>query len=88
MSPQRKTLTAIQQSFAGQDELVARAFRDSRSFRELCEHYLQCRAALNHWREQRAPEAALRLQEYAELRDELAREIEAMTEAAETLELK
>lgn len=83
MSPRPSTLVAIQRSFAGRDQLVARALRENRSFRKLCEHYLQCLAALNHWRELQAPEAAVRQQEYAELREELAREIEAWLEAME-----
>jgi len=83
LGPRRDTLNLIRTSFAGRDELIERVLRENRSFRELCEHYLQCLAALDHWRELQAPEAAVRLCEYAELRDELAREIETWLDAME-----
>ena len=83
MSPRRDTLAVLRTSFAGRDELIERAFRGNRSFRELCEHYVSCIAAIHHWQRAQAPGAVSRQQEYSELRDELGREIETWLEAME-----
>jgi hypothetical protein len=88
VSPRRDTLTAIQRSFAGREELIERAFRDNWAFRELCEHYRQCLATLRHWEHEGSPEAVLRHQEYTDLLEDLGREIEGWLDAMEAARLR
>ena len=83
MDPDIDTLNLIRTSFAGREELIERAFRDSFPFRALCEDYRDCVAALHRWKQRSAAEAPPRWQEYAELQMELGLEIQAWLEAME-----
>ncbi len=84
MDPNTDTLTLIKTCFGGRDALIERAFRQSESFRSLCEDYHECAAALDRWKHRDAPNASLRRQEYAELLVELDREIQRWLEALES----
>lgn len=84
MNSDSDTLNLIRTSFAGREELIERAFRDSVPFRALCEDYRDCVAALHRWKQRSAAEAPPRWQEYAELQMELGLEIQTWLEAMET----
>jgi hypothetical protein len=83
MNSDADTLTLIRASFPDRDQLIEDAFRDSRSFRDLCEDYRRCVGALHHWKQLTADEAPPRWQEYTELLVELGREIQTWLEAME-----
>ena len=84
MKPGTDTLTLIRASFPGRDLVIERAFRESRSFRDLCEDYRRCVAALDRWKKSQVTEAPFRRQEYTELLLELGREIQTWLESMET----
>ena len=84
MDPNADTLTLIKTCFGGRDALIERAFRQSESFRSLCEDYHECTAALDRWKRRQTPDARPRWQEYADLLVELDREIQRWLEALET----
>jgi len=77
MSPASDTLALIRSSFAGRDRLIEHAYRESRAFRELCEDYRRCAAALDRWKRLNGRGVPSRSQEYTELLAELTREIES-----------
>ena len=81
MSRELDTLKLIQSSFPGRDQLVEHAFHESRPFRNLCEDYRRCVAALHRWKKSTAAEGNHRRQEYTDLMMELGREIETWLEA-------
>ena len=83
MSQATDTLGLIQNSFPGRERSVERAFRDSPSFRDLCEDYRKCVGALHLWQQAAAREAPPRWQEYSELLLELGSEIQSWLEAVE-----
>ena len=83
MNTDTDTLALIRATFAGQDELVERAFRRNESFRSVCEDYRECVAVLERWKQRETAEAPFRRQEYAELLVELGREIQIWLEALE-----
>lgn len=74
----------IRTSFPGRDPLIERVFHDNQTFRDLCQDYRRCAAALNRWSARADAEAVPRQQEYAELLAELGREIESWLDAMET----
>ena len=78
------TLRLLQEAFPGRDRLVDQAYRDNRSFRELCDDYRRCRAALEGWQRQQDEVTEERSREYTELLAELATEIETWLQAMET----
>ena len=84
MSHDSETLNLIQSSFPGQEGLIEHAFNGSRSFRELCEDYYRCVAALRRWECQSAAEAPQHHREYTELLAELGREVETWLEGEST----
>lgn len=81
MSRELDTLKLIQGSFPGSDQLVEHAFHESRPFRDLCEDYRRCVAALHRWKKSTAAEGSHRRQEYTDLMMELGHEIETWLEA-------
>ena len=84
MSRDIETLKLIQTSFPGRDQLIEKAFSDTQSFRDLCEDYRKCFAALHRWKRRTTVEASPRRQEYTNLLMELGQEIETWLEDAET----
>lgn len=82
--PAGDTLTLIRTSFPGRDELITSAFRENRSFRELCRDYRRCVAALHRWRSLEAALPRTRGQEYSELLVELGSEIQNWLQALDT----
>ena len=71
------TVAMMKRRFAGSELAIERACVASESFRGLCRDYLACAAALARWQESGSEEARLRVEEYSELLDELAKEIQA-----------
>ena len=67
----------VKRAFPGHDQAIERAYDEHPSFRELCQDYRQCSLALARWRQDRDPAPMQRSREYAELLDELAKEIES-----------
>jgi hypothetical protein len=84
MSRENQTLNLIRTAFPGRDQLIEKAFNDTRSFRDLCEDYRKCFAALHRWKRRTTAEASRRHQEYTDLLMELGREIGTWLEDAET----
>ena len=80
---ENETLSLIRTSFPDRDPLIERAFRESQSFRDLCEDYRKCVGALHRWKQLTADEAPPRCQEYTELLVELGRDIQTWLEAKE-----
>ena len=74
----------IRAMFPDQEQLVARAYRNNRSFRELCDDYSKCVAALEHWKKLETKTSAPRCEEYNELLKELRGEIQIWLQAMET----
>ena len=83
MNPDANILTLIRTSFPDRDELIEHTFRQSESFRSVCEDYRECMAALESWKQRETAEAPLRRREYEELLVELGREIQIRLEALE-----
>jgi hypothetical protein len=79
-----ETLRLLREGFPGRDRLVERAYRDNRPFRELCDDYRRCRAALESWRQRENENTDERSREYTELLADLAAEIEVWLQAMET----
>ena len=75
------TLSVVQAALTASDPLIERAFRRSESFRDLCEDYRECAAALRRWEQGNGTGASSRTQEYADLLLELGREIQNWLEA-------
>lgn len=80
MSPEIDTLDLIQSTFPGQDRLIGQAFKENRSFHELCEDYRRCVAVLERWKEPTGAEASQRREEYNDLLVELGQEIQSWLE--------
>ena len=76
MSRKSDTLRLIQTSFPGREDLIGDAFRDQR-FRELCEDYRRCDAALDRWKQETGAGITVRINEYSELLTDLGEEIES-----------
>lgn len=86
MEPESDALSLIRTTFADQRALVERAYRQSRSFRDLCRDYRRCLAALQRWDEHQEKEKAARRKEYTELLEELSEEIRASLDAPDELD--
>jgi len=79
------TLSMIQARFPGRERLIARAFGENRSFRELCVDYRRCAAAVDRWQRSPSNGAASRQEEYLELLEELGLEIQAWLDATDSV---
>jgi hypothetical protein len=77
---EKNTQTLITCAFSGRELLIERVYRESGSFRDLCGDYRKCASALERWR-RLGGASSPRVDEYAELLDELAEEIEAWLDA-------
>jgi hypothetical protein len=84
MTRAEETLRLLHETFPGRDRLVEQAYRGNRPFRELCDDYRRCRAALESWQQQENEGTEERSREYTELLAELAAEIEVWLQAMET----
>lgn len=84
MSPKPDTPSLIRASFPGRDQLIERAYRGNRPFRELCDDYRKCVVALERWKQREANQPVPRWHEYTELLAELRGEIQTWLEAMET----
>jgi hypothetical protein len=82
--PGADTLTLIRGRLPDLDQRVEAAFRENRSFRDLCRDYRTCFTALHRWKQLEDPEAARRRQEYTELLAELTSEIRTWLEGIDT----
>lgn len=82
MGSTNTTIALILRAFPDRREVIERAFREQPSFRELCEDYRRCVAALGRWRQLNGEAPSVRSREYAELLEELTREIEECLGAA------
>ena len=67
--------SVIKSAFPGRDELVDRGLREDATFRDLCRDYRQCAVALERWSLSSDAASASRIQEYAEILDDLSAEI-------------
>jgi hypothetical protein len=75
----------IQARFPGRERSIARAFGENRSFRELCVDYRRCASAVDRWQRSPSNGAASRREEYAELLEELGREIQDWLDATQSV---
>lgn len=80
MVSRQNTQTLIACAFPGRELLIERVYRESRSFRDLCGDYRKCASALERWRRS-GDVSSPRVEEYAELLDELTEEIEVWLDA-------
>ena len=71
----------ISSSFPGHERLIDRAYRDDPTFRELCDDYVSCAAALERWQRSHGVKSSPRSEEYSELLAELADEVQAWLDA-------
>jgi len=83
VKPHPDTLSLIREMCPGRDQLIERAYRGNRPFRELCRDYRKCFVALERWKEEDPGHAVPRRQEYTELLGELRGEIQTWLEAME-----
>ena len=66
----------IGKAYPGFGEIIEHGFREHPAFRDLCEDYCSCAAALEGWRKPGSTACEERVHEYEELLADLAREIE------------
>lgn len=76
MGSTKTTFAVILRAFPDRRDFIERAFHEHPSFRELCEDYRRCAAALERWQQLNGDGPSARSREYAELLEELGREIE------------
>jgi hypothetical protein len=84
MTSRQQTRSLIASEFPGRDSLIDHAYRESRSFRDLCRDYRLCDEALDLWRRSDDVASSSRVREYAELLSELGGEIVSWLEAMES----
>ena len=81
MTAKRDIAAQIGSSFPGYGRLIDHAYRSDPTFRELCDDYLKCAAALKRWQRSHVEKSSPRSEEYSELLAELAGEVEAWLDA-------
>ena len=81
MAAKRDIAVQISSSFPGNERLIDGAYRDDPTFRDLCDDYLRCAAALERWKRSNGDKSSSRSQEYSELLAELTDEVEAWLDA-------
>jgi hypothetical protein len=84
MISRQRTRSLIASEFPGRDSLIDHAYRESRSFRDLCRDYRRCAEALDRWRRSDGDSSSSRAREYAELLSQLGSEIASWLEAEES----
>ena len=77
MAVERNIAAHVSSSFPGYGRLIDLGYRHDPTFRELCDDYLRCAAALKRWQRSNGDESSPRIEEYSELLAELAGEVEA-----------
>ncbi len=77
MAAKRDTAAQISSSFPGHERLIDHGYRNDPTFRELCDDYVRCAAALKRWQRSHGEKSSPRSEEYSELLAELADEVEA-----------
>jgi hypothetical protein len=83
-SRDQEVVGEICSSFPGRDRLIESTYRAEWTFRELCQDFQECAAAVERWREMPSAESEGRFEEYSELLTELSKEIEAWLEGIES----
>jgi len=68
-------LFSILKRFPEHQNAAKRLFKESESFQTMCEDYLKCAKALDHWNQSGMDIAPLRRMEYTDLMQELEEEI-------------
>jgi hypothetical protein len=81
MAAKRDIAVQISSSFPGNERLIDRAYRDDPTFRELCDDYVGCAAALERWQRSNGDKSSPRSEEYSELLAELTDEVQAWLDA-------
>ena len=81
MTAKRDIAAQIGSSFPGYGRLIDHAYRSDPTFRELCDDYLKCAAALKRWRQSDGDKPSPRSEEYSELLAELAEEVKEWLDA-------
>ena len=71
----RTGLFSVLKRFPEYKDNAKRLFRESESFQTMCEDYLKCFKALDHWNQSEEEIAAIRCAEYSALLQELEAEI-------------
>ncbi|MEX1311687.1 MAG: hypothetical protein AB1Z65_14775 [Candidatus Sulfomarinibacteraceae bacterium] len=80
MAAKRDIAARISSSFPGHGQIIDHGYRNDPTFRELCDDYVRCAAALNRWQRSQVETSSPRSEEYSELLAELAAEVEAWLE--------
>jgi len=73
----------ISSSFPGYEQLIDHAYRSDPTFRELCDDYRKCAAALERWQRSEGDQSSPRSEEYAKLLTELAEDIKTWLDETE-----
>jgi len=81
MAAKRDIAAQISSSFPGYGRLIDLGYRHDPTFRELCDDYGRCAAALERWQRSSGDKSSSRSQEYSELLAELAADVEAWLDA-------
>ena len=68
-------LFSVLKRFPERQNTAKRLFKESESFQTMCEDYLKCVKALDHWNQSEIDIAPLRRTEYTALTQELEEEI-------------
>ena len=68
-------LFSVLKRFPKHKDYAKRLFKESESFQTMCEDYLKCVKALDHWNQSGMDIAPLRRTEYTDLMQELEEEI-------------
>ena len=71
----RTGLFSVLKRFPEHKDNAKRLFRESESFQTMCEDYLKCFKALDHWNQSEVNIAPLRRTEYTALMQEMEAEI-------------
>ncbi|MGW8325032.1 MAG: hypothetical protein ACWGNI_04945 [Desulfobacterales bacterium] len=71
----RTGLFSVLKRFPEQKETIIQLFRESDSFQTMCEDYLNCVKALDHWNQSEEDIATTRRNEYSAIIQELEEEI-------------
>jgi hypothetical protein len=83
MGSKQDARSLVREAFPGREAVIDRGLRDHSSFRELCEDYRKCAAALQWWRRLSGDGPASRSREYEGLLADLAMELEVWLEDLE-----
>ena len=71
----QSTLFYVVKRFPGHKDTILKFFRENQDFQAICDDYRQCAQALNRWSQSASEKASARRGEYADLLEELDREI-------------